>query len=69
MIPPRAVLIMMASSFMERRKQDDICGFGVPALKRVGVAEPDIVRLSELIAFVNYQIRVVQGIRLIGRLA
>ena len=38
-------------------------------LKEVGVAEPDIVRLSELIAFVNYQIRVVQGIRLIGRLA
>ena len=38
-------------------------------LKKVGVAEPDIVRLSELIAFVNYQIRVVQGIRLIGRLA
>ena len=38
-------------------------------LKKVGVAEPDIVRLSELIAFVNYQIRVVHGIRLIGRLA
>jgi len=37
-------------------------------LKEVGVAGPDIVRLSELIAFVNYQIRVVQGIRLIGRL-
>ena len=41
----------------------------IEKLKRVGVGEPDIVRLSELIAFVNYQIRVVQGIRLIGGLS
>ena len=28
----------MLSSFIVRRKQDDICGLGVPALKSVGVA-------------------------------
>jgi hypothetical protein len=28
----------MLSSFNFRRKQEDICGFGVPALKSVGLA-------------------------------
>lgn len=34
------------------------------ALKSAGILEADIVRLSELIAFLSYQIRVVQGLRL-----
>ena len=34
------------------------------ALKSAGVLEADIVRLSELIAFVSYQVRVVKGLRL-----
>ncbi len=38
----------------------------VEALLAAGVAEADIVRLSQLIAFVNYQLRVVAGLRLIG---
>ena len=33
-------------------------------LKSAGIVEPDIVRLSELIAFVGYQVRVVKGLRL-----
>jgi uncharacterized protein YciW len=33
------------------------------------LSEPDIVRLAELIAFVNYQARVIAGLRLLGRLA
>lgn len=40
----------------------------ITALKEAGVSEDDIVRLSELIAFVNYQLRVVAGLRLMGEL-
>lgn len=36
-------------------------------LKAAGIEEADIVRLSELIAFVNYQARVIAGLRLLGR--
>ena len=37
----------------------------IETLKAAGVSEPDIVRLSELAAFVNYQLRVVAGLRLL----
>lgn len=36
----------------------------VETLKTAGVSEADIVRLSELAAFVNYQLRVVAGVKL-----
>lgn len=39
----------------------------VEALKRAGVTEADIVRLSELAAFVNYQARVIAGLRSLKR--
>lgn len=35
-------------------------------LKTAGMAEADIVRLTELLAFVNYQLRVVAGFKLAG---
>ena len=38
----------------------------ISALKAAGILEADIVRLSELIAFLAYQIRVVQGLRLMS---
>jgi uncharacterized protein YciW len=38
----------------------------VDALREAGVADPDIVRLAELAAFVNYQVRVIAGIALLG---
>lgn len=41
----------------------------IEALKTAGVSEPDIVRLAELAAFVNYQVRVIAGLRLLGDLA
>ena len=44
---------------MRRREQD------IAALKAAGVGEADIVRLSELAAFVNYQLRVVAGLKLL----
>ncbi len=41
----------------------------IAALRAAGVAEADIVRLSQLVAFVNYQVRVIAGLRLIGAAA
>jgi uncharacterized protein YciW len=41
----------------------------IAALKAAGLSEPDIVRLAELIAFVNYQARVIAGLRLLGTFA
>lgn len=38
----------------------------IEALRGVGVTDADIVRLSELAAFVNYQVRVIAGLALIG---
>ncbi len=38
----------------------------IAALTDAGVSEDDIVRLSELIAFVSYQIRLTVGLRLMG---
>lgn len=37
----------------------------IETLKAAGVSEPDIVRLSELAAFVNYQLRVIAGLDLL----
>lgn len=38
----------------------------IAALGAAGLATADIVRLSQVIAFVNYQLRVIAGLRLIG---
>jgi uncharacterized protein YciW len=39
-------------------------GKDIAALRESGVPDADIVRLSELVAFVSYQIRLVAGLRL-----
>lgn len=41
----------------------------IAALMAAGVSEDDIVRLSELIAFVSYQARLAVGLRLMGGLS
>jgi uncharacterized protein YciW len=41
----------------------------IAALRDASVNEADIVRLSQLIAFVNYQLRTIAGLRLIGATA
>ena len=41
----------------------------VSALQSAGMTDADIVRLSELIAFVSYQIRVVDGLRLMAEVS
>jgi uncharacterized protein YciW len=38
----------------------------VDALLAAGIAEADVVRLAQLIAFLSYQVRVLAGLRLIG---
>ena len=38
----------------------------IEALTAAGVSEDDIVRLSELVAFASYQIRLAVGLRLLG---
>ncbi len=44
-------------------------GADIVLLKAAGVSDADIVRLSELVAFVSYQIRVVAGLRLMRKCA
>jgi len=41
----------------------------IATLREAGLAEADIVRLAELVAFINYQIRVAAGLRLLGEIA
>jgi uncharacterized protein YciW len=41
----------------------------ISALKEAGVSEDDIVRLSELVAFVNYQVRLAAGLKLLGEMS
>jgi len=40
----------------------------IARLRDAGVGEGDIVRLAELIAFTNYQVRVIAGLRLVGKI-
>lgn len=41
----------------------------IAALREAGISEPDVVRLSELAAFVGYQMRVIAGLRLMRDVA
>lgn len=41
----------------------------IEALKAAGVSEDDIVRLSQLVAFVNYQVRLATGLRILGEMS
>ncbi len=48
------------------RSPKDAAAGDIAALKAAGIREEDIVRLSELIAFVNYQVRLTAGLRLMA---
>ena len=60
-LPPFVVAFMdrVAMSPREIRAED------IEALKTAGVADPDIVRLCELNAFLAYEIRLIAGLRLL----
>ena len=61
----RLTAIIRHIDLVTRSPKDATAG-DIAALKTAGIAEADIVRLSELIAFVNYQVRVVAGLRLMA---
>ena len=61
----RLTAIIRHTDLVTRSPKDATAG-DIAALKTAGIAEADIVRLSELIAFVNYQVRVVAGLRLMA---
>ena len=48
------------------RSPKDAAAGDIEALETAGMPVEDVVRLSELIAFVNYQVRVVAGLRLMA---
>ena len=59
----RLKAIIRHTDLVTRSPKDAAAG-DIAALKTAGISEGDIVRLSELIAFVNYQVRLVAGLRL-----
>ena len=61
----RLKAILRHTDLVTRSPKDAIAG-DITALKAAGISEEDIVRLSELIAFVSYQVRVVAGLRLMA---
>lgn len=48
------------------RDTKSVAATDIAALSDTGISEDDIVRLSELVAFVNYQARVTRGLRLLA---
>lgn len=65
---PRLAAIIRHVDLVTRRTRDATQA-DIAALLAVGVAEADIVRIAELAAFVNYQARVIAGLRLLGAAA
>lgn len=61
----RRAAILRHVDLLTRSPKDATRG-DIAALLAAGIAEADIVRLAQLIAFVNYQVRVLAGLRLIG---
>jgi CMD domain protein len=64
-VDPRFAAIIRHADLLTQRTRD-ARKEDIAALVAAGVAEPDIVRLAELAAFVNYQARVIAGLRLLG---
>lgn len=65
--PKLAAIIRHVDLVTQRPK--DATRDDIDTLREAGVAGADIVRLAELIAFINYQIRVAAGLRLLGEIA
>ncbi len=61
----RLKAIIRHTDLVTRSPKDAVAG-DITALKAAGIPVEDIVRLSELIAFVNYQVRVAAGLRIMA---
>jgi uncharacterized protein YciW len=68
-VPPaeqaRIAAILAHSDLLTLRPRD-AARRDIEALRAAGVEEPDIVRIAELAAFVNYQARVIRGLQVLG---
>jgi uncharacterized protein YciW len=66
--PPadRRLAAMLRHADLLTRSPREATRGDIAALTAAGLATADIVRLSQVIAFVNYQLRVIAGLRLIG---
>lgn len=62
---PRLMAVIRHADLVTRNPKD-AAPDDIAALKAAGISVEDIVRLSQLIAFVNYQVRVVAGLRLMA---
>ncbi len=62
---PRFAAMLRHAELVTRSPRDATPG-DIAALRAAGISDADIVRLSQLIAFVNYQVRLIAGLRLIG---
>jgi len=60
------IAAILAHSDLLTLRPRDATRRDIEALKAAGVEEPDIVRLAELAAFVNYQARVIRGLQALG---
>jgi uncharacterized protein YciW len=60
------IAAILAHSDLLTLRPRDATRHDVEALRAAGVEEPDIVRLAELAAFVNYQVRVIRGLQVLG---
>ena len=58
------LLALIRHTDIVTRSPKDATGADIEKLRQAGVNDADIVRLSELLAFVSYQIRVAAGLRL-----
>ena len=67
-VEPRLAAVIRHVDLLTRQTRD-ASKADIAALLAAGVTEPDIVRLAELAAFVNYQARVITGLRLLGAAA
>ena len=65
---PRIVALIRHTDLVTRDTKA-VAAADIASLKDAGVSEDDIVRLSELVAFVNYQARVCRGLRLLADLS
>lgn len=59
----RLAALITYADLVSLAPKDTVAG-DIEALKAAGIGNPDIVRLAELVAFLAYQIRVIQGLRL-----
>ena len=65
---PISIEAMIKHTDIITKNPKDVGATSITTLEDNGLTTADIVRLSEIIAFMNYAIRVIKGIRLMGEI-